>query len=159
MTPYLLNEAFLAKTHNLTCHSNACLVKLLMDLLLQQLLYLGMDLIESVSFTIIMYCIVPSVPYSLTISMDPSTTATSITISWSISIDSVVDSYEVMWSSDQCPNDVDEGDTIINDGSTGYTINNLREGTSYIITVIATNRAGTSLPSEQVTIQTIGIGN
>ena len=127
-----------------------------MDLLL---LYLGMDLIESVSFTIIMYCIVPSVPDSLTISMNPPTTATSITISWSISIDSVVDSYEVMWSSEECPNDVSEGDTIINDGSTSYTINDLREGTSYIITVTATNRAGTSLPSEQVTIQTNEIGN
>ena len=91
--------------------------------------------------------------------MDPPTTSTSITISWSISIDSVVDSYEVMWSSEQCPNDVDEGDTIITDGSTSYTINDLREGTSYIITVTATNRAGTSLPSEQVTIQTNEIGN
>ena len=106
-----------------------------------------------------MYCIVPSVLDSLTINMDPPTTSTSITISWSISIDSVVDSYEVMWSSEQCPNDVDEGDTIINDGSTSYTIDNLREGTSYIITVTATNAAGTSLPSEQVTIQTIEIGN
>ena len=118
-----------------------------------------MDLIESVSFTIIMYCIVLSVPDSLTISMVQTTTSTSITISWSISIDSVVDSYEVMWSSDQCPNDVDEGDTIITDGSTSYTIDNLREGTSYNITVTATNRAETSLPSEQVTIQTIEIGN
>ena len=103
--------------------------------------------------------IIPLVPDSPTISMDPPTTATSITISWSISIDSVVDSYEVMWSSEQCPNDVDEGDTIITDGSTSYTIDNLREGTSYNITVTATNIAGTSLPSEQVTIQTIGIGN
>ena len=103
--------------------------------------------------------IIPLVPDSPTISMDPPTTSTSITISWSISIDSVVDSYEVMWSSEECPNDVDEGDTIITDGSTGYTIDNLREETSYNITVTATNVAGTSLPSEQVTIQTIGIGN
>ena len=94
----------------------------------------------------------------LTISMVQTTTATSITISWSISSDSV-DSYEVMWSSDQCPNDVDEGNATITDGSTSYTINNLREGTSYNITVTATNIAGTSLPSEQVTIQTIEIGN
>ena len=103
--------------------------------------------------------ILPLVPDSPTISMVPPTTATSITISWSISIDSVVDSYEVMWSSEQCPNDVSEGDTIITDGSTSYTIDNLRGGTSYNITVIATNVAGTSLPSEQVTIQTTGIGN
>ena len=99
---------------------------------------------------------IPLVPDSPTISMNPPTTATSITISWSI--DSVVDSYEVMWSSEECPNDVDEGDTIITDGSTSYTIDNLREGTNYNITVTATNAAGTSLPSEQVTIQTTGIG-
>ena len=90
--------------------------------------------------------------------MVQTTTATSITISWSISIDSVVDSYEVMWSSEQCPNDVDEGNATINDGSTA-TIDNLREGTSYNITVTATNAAGTSLPSAQVTIQTNEIGN
>ena len=107
----------------------------------------------------LLYCIyIHSVPDSPTISMDTPTTSTSITISWSISIDSVVDSYEVMWSSEECPNDVDEGDTIITDGSTSYTIDNLREGTNYNITVTATNAAGTSLPSEQVTIQTTGIG-
>ena len=86
--------------------------------------------------------------------MDPPTTSTSITISWSISSDSVVDSYEVMWSSEQCPNDVDEGDTIINDGSTAtYTINNLRGGTSYNITVTATNAAGTS--DDTITVKTM----
>ena len=107
----------------------------------------------------LLYCIyIHSVPDSPTISMDPPTTSTSITISWSISIDSVVDSYEVMWSSEECPNDVDEGNATINDGSTSYTIDNLREGTNYNITVTATNVAGTSLPSEQVTIQTTGIG-
>ena len=91
--------------------------------------------------------------------MDLPTTSTSITISWSISIDSVVDSYEVMWSSEQCPNDVDEGDTIITDGSTSYTIDNLREGTSYIITVTATNVAGTSLSSDIITVKTMEGGN
>ena len=101
-----------------------------------------------------------TLPDSPTISMDPPTTATSITISWSVSIDSVVDSYEVMWSSDQCPNDVDEGDTIINDGSTvTYTINALRGGTSYNITVIATNAAGTSLPSDTIAVKTMEEGN
>ena len=89
--------------------------------------------------------------------MDPPTTSTSITISWNISIDSVVDSYEVMWSSEQCPNDVNEGDTIINDGSTSYTINNLRGGTSYNITVTATNAAGTS--NDTITVKTMEGGN
>ena len=95
--------------------------------------------------------IIPLVPDSPNICMDPPTTATSITISWSV--DSVVDSYEVMWSSEQCPNDVDEGDTIITDGSTSYTINNLRGGTSYNITVTATNAAGTS--NDTITVKTM----
>ena len=91
----------------------------------------------------------PSIAFPLaldspTISMNPSTTSTSITISWSISSDTVVDSYEVMWSSVQCPNDRDEDNHTITDGSTSYTIDNLRGGTSYNITVIATNTAGSS---------------
>ena len=100
-----------------------------------------------------------TLPDSPTISMNPPTTATSITISWSISIDSVVNSYEVMWSSEQCPNDVDEGNATINDSSTvTYTINDLRGGTNYNITVIATNAAGTSLPSDTITVKTMEEG-
>ena len=90
--------------------------------------------------------------------MDPPTTATSITISWSISIDSVVDSYEVMWSSEQCPNDVDAGNATISDSFTvTYTIDALRGGTSYNITVIATNAAGTS--NDTITVKTMEGGN
>ena len=47
--------------------------------------------------------------------------------------------YEVMWSSNQCPDDVDEGSTTITDGSTTYTIINLRGGTLYIVNVTASN--------------------
>ena len=36
-------------------------------------------------------------------------TSTTISLSWSVPIDSVVTSYEVMWISDDCPDDVDEG--------------------------------------------------
>ena len=99
----------------------------------------------------------PLVPDSPTVSMVQTTTSTSITISWTITVDSVVDSYEVMWSSEQCPNDVSEGDTIITDGSTSYTIDNLREGTSYNITVTATNAAGTS--NDTITVKTMEGGN
>ena len=99
----------------------------------------------------------PLVPDSPTVSMVQTTTSTSITISWTITVDSVVDSYEVMWSSEQCPNDVNEGDTIITDGSTSYTIDNLREGTSYNITVTATNAAGTS--NDTITVKTMEGGN
>ena len=60
-------------------------------------------------------------------------------------------SYEVMWTSDECPDDVDEGSTTITTiTETSYNIEGLRGGTSYTITVNATNLAGTS-PGDSVT--------
>ena len=47
--------------------------------------------------------------------------------------------YEVMWSSDQCPDNVDEGSNTITDGSTSYIIINLRGGTLYTIALTASN--------------------
>ena len=82
-----------------------------------------------------------------------STTATTISLSWSVPSGSVVDSYEVMWTSGECPDDVDEGSATITDGSTSYTIESLREGSSYTITVTATNSAGTA-PSDSETAET-----
>ena len=58
------------------------------------------------------------------------TATTSISLSWT-SAGSEVDSYETMWTSYVCPDDVDEGSATITEG--------LREGTSYTITVSATN--------------------
>ena len=85
-----------------------------------------------------------------------STTATSISLSWSVPSDSEVDSYEVMWTSNECP-DVDEGSaTTITE--TSYTIEGLREGTRYTIIVSATNPAGTS-PSDSETGETEELGN
>ena len=75
-----------------------------------------------------------------------STTATTISLSWS-SAGSLVDSYEVTWERDtsgECP-DEDEGSTTITDGSTSYTITGLEEDSSYIITVNATNAAGSAI--------------
>ena len=72
-----------------------------------------------------------------------SSTTQAISLSWSVPSGSVVNSYEVMWereTSRECP---DEGSTIIADGSTSFTITGLEEGSSYIITVTATNTAGT----------------
>ena len=54
----------------------------------------------------------------------------------------------MMWTSDECPDDVDEGSATITE--TNYIIEDLREGTSYTITVSATNSAGTT-PSDPVT--------
>ena len=78
-----------------------------------------------------------------------STAATAISLSWT-SAGSVVDSYEVVWASGECPDDVDEGNNTITNGSLSYTIMGLREGSSYTITVNATNAAGSAV-SDPVT--------
>ena len=93
-----------------------------------------------------------SVPGQPSVNVD-STTATTISLSWSVPSGSVVDSYEVMWSSEECPDDVDEGSATISGGSTSYTIASLREGSSYTITVTTTNSAGTG-PSDSETAET-----
>ena len=54
----------------------------------------------------------------------------------------------MVWTSNECPDDVDEGSATITE--TSYIIENLREGTNYTITVSATNSAGTTL-SDPVT--------
>ena len=77
-------------------------------------------------------------------------TAISISLSWSVPSDSVVTSYEVMWKADEMK---DEGNKTITE-STKYTISDLRQGTSYSITISAINSAGTS--TNAVTAQTEG---
>ena len=67
--------------------------------------------------------------------------ATSISLSWSVS---VVDSYEVMWqrnTSQKCP-DEDKGSTTITDSSTSYTIKGLEEDSTYMVTVAAVYSIG-----------------
>jgi len=84
-----------------------------------------------------------------------STTAATISLSWSVPSGSVVNSHEVMWERDTsggCP-DEDEGSGTITDSSTSYTITRLEEDSIYIITVTATNAAG-SAASEPVTGRT-----
>ena len=49
----------------------------------------------------------------------------------------------MMWTSDECTDDVDEGSATITE-ITSYIIEGLREGTRYTITVSATSSAGTS---------------
>ena len=64
----------------------------------------------------------------------------------------------VMWTSHECPGGVDEGSATITDiTETSYIIEDLREGTSYTITVSATNSAVTS-PSGTVTGDTQELG-
>ena len=75
----------------------------------------------------------------LTITVD-TMTATSISLSWT-SAGSVVDSYEVMWETDDiggCSGGSDMDSTTITDG---YEIMGLEEDSSYTITVTASNSA------------------
>ena len=64
------------------------------------------------------------VPAQLSVTVG-TTTATSISLSWT-SAGSEVDSYEVMWTSGECPDGVDEGSATITE--TSYIIEDLREG-------------------------------
>ena len=92
----------------------------------------------------------------LSVTVD-ATTATSISLYWT-SAGSEVDSYEVMWTSDECLGGVDEGSATITDiTETSYIIEGLREGTRYTITVSATNSA-VILPSDTVTGDTQELG-
>ena len=84
-----------------------------------------------------------SAPDQPSVSVD-STTATSISLSWSAPSGSVVDRYEVVWrrnASKECP-DVDEGSTTLTNGSTNHLLMMLQEGSTYIITVTAANIFG-----------------
>ena len=87
-------------------------------------------------------------------------TATSISLSWS-SAGSVVDSYEVMWETDDiggCSGGSDMDSTTITDGSTSYDIMGLEEDSSYTITVTASNSDGSSEDSNPVTAMTLEAG-
>ena len=88
-------------------------------------------------------------PAQLLVTKD-STTTTSISLSWTSTSD--VDRYEVMWTSYECPGDVDEGSVTITE--TSYIIEGLREGTSYSVTVSV---VGISL-SDSVTGRTEMLG-
>ena len=85
------------------------------------------------------------------------TTATFITISWSVPSGSVVTSYEVMWQRDtsgECPDEDEGGSTINTDRTTiNYNISGLEEDSLYRITVTAVNSI-TSIVSDTVTVIT-----
>ena len=91
-----------------------------------------------------------------------STTATSITISGGVISDSVADSYEVMWVTNDiggCSGGSDTGSAAINSGSiTSYEIMGLEEYTRYAITVTGYNSAGSSGLSSPVTAMTMEAG-
>ena len=87
------------------------------------------------------------------------TTATSISLSWT-SAGSEGVSYEVMWQRDttgEC-SDEDEDSATITDGSASYDITGLEEGSSYSITVRASNTADNRY-SNTVTAMTLTTGD
>ena len=73
-----------------------------------------------------------------------STTESTIHLTWRVPRGSVVDSYEVKWERDtsgECP-DEDVGNATITHGLTSLNIGQLEESSTYNITVIANNIAG-----------------
>ena len=74
-----------------------------------------------------------------------STTATTISLSWSVPSGSVVESYEVTWEREGI-----RSSTTITDGSTSYNITGLEAEANYTITVAASNGAGSAV-SDPVT--------
>ena len=77
-----------------------------------------------------------------------STTANTISLSWSVPSGSVVHSYEVKWEREGSNSSITS--TTIADGSTSYTITGLEAETNYTITVAASNGAGSAV-SDPVT--------
>ena len=69
-----------------------------------------------------------------------STTATSISLSWTISTDSEVTSYEVMW---QLSGSEVICTAMLTGSATGYSVIRLESGSIYSITVTAATTSGT----------------
>ena len=88
------------------------------------------------------------------------TTATSISLSWSVSTGSVVTQYLVEWQRDTSVGctDEDQGNTTITDGSVSYDIPQLEENSRYMVTVTASNSAGSNGASNSVTAMTAVAG-
>ena len=109
----------------------------------------------------ILHIIIYTVPDPPVITVD-STTATSIIISGGVPSDSVADSYVVMWVTNDvggCSGSSDMDSTTMNSGSiTSYEIMGLEEDSNYIITVTASNSAGSSGLGNPVTAMTMEAG-
>ena len=94
-----------------------------------------------------------AVPGQPTVSLI-STTATTISFSWTVPSGSVVTEYLIEWQRDTsvgCSDKDQDSDTITD---TSYTINGLEEDSRYTITVTASNTAGSSEVSNSVTAVT-----
>ena len=80
------------------------------------------------------------------VAVSGSTTATTISLSWSVPSGSVVDTIVLGWQRNTavgCP-DTNQGITTLTDSSANHVITGLEEDSSYSITVRAVNAAGSS---------------
>ena len=68
-----------------------------------------------------------------------STTATRISVAWSVPPGSVVDGYEVVWGLRG-----EENSATVSSQESSYTITSLEAGSSYGVSVVATNAAGST---------------
>ena len=82
---------------------------------------------------------------------------TTISISWSVPIGSVVEQYEVEWSSHQCSDGPIDGSSTLIGAATNFTIEGLRAGTEYNVSVTAINSAG-NFTSDVLNIHTLEMG-
>ena len=93
-------------------------------------------------------------PKLKTLSID-STTATTITLRWSVSSDSLVDRYVVMWENSNSAASVTV--TITDSSVTTYTLMELESEATYSITVTASNAAGSTTSTPILVTTTEGM--
>ena len=94
---------------------------------------------------------VPGKPEIATVTVS---TATTISLSWSVPSDSVVTEYLIEWQRDTSVGCSDENQDSTTITDTSYTISGLEEDSRYTITVTASNTAGSSEVSNSVTAVT-----
>ena len=98
-----------------------------------------------------------AVPGEPVIGEPPTATATSISLSWSVPDGSVVTSYEIAWSSEECSDSPVDNMATIAGSSTNITLSDLRPSTVYTVTMTACNSGGNST-SQTVTVNTMEAG-
>ena len=116
---------------------------------------------KSLSSQTMVYDILSAVPGQVMLNEVSTTTATSISLSWSVSTDSVVTQYLVEWQRETSVGctDEDQANTTITDGSTvSYDIPELEENSRYMMTVTVSNSAGSSGASNSVNGMTLVAG-
>ena len=121
---------------------------------------MAVGLRKSLSSQTMVYDILSAVPGQVMLNEVSTTTATSISLSWSVPTGSVVTQYLVEWQRDTSVGctDEDQANTTITDGSVSYDIPKLEENSRYTITVTVSNSAGTAPVSNSVTAVTLVAG-